>query len=232
MQARRAPGTEQPVSTPDRLLAATEALILRLGSAGISTRNIGAESGVNWALVSYHFGSLEALLSRLLMLDIERVAAERERMLGAARSLRGRAQRLDAVIAAYMDPMWKVTAAWNPEPAYAVCRELMLRVTDRSRAPAVARINRSVETVAGELQQLLPHLDHDILTMRLRLLTGSAAMMLPQIGAIGLYPLHGQTADSAQQALGRELLCIARAALLARPDNDRQSGRAALKNLP
>lgn len=48
--------------TAPTLVAATTALLVREGFARTTTRAIGAEAGCNPALVSYHFGSLNALL--------------------------------------------------------------------------------------------------------------------------------------------------------------------------
>lgn len=55
--------TQRPVvDTPQRLLDATVALLSTAGFAGTTVRAIGEAAGCNPALVSYHFGSLNALL--------------------------------------------------------------------------------------------------------------------------------------------------------------------------
>ncbi len=48
------------------LLDAAERLLLDLGSAGITTRRVAQEAGVNHGLVHYYFGSVENLLARVL----------------------------------------------------------------------------------------------------------------------------------------------------------------------
>jgi AcrR family transcriptional regulator len=53
--------------TPRRLVAATVELLSTAGFAGTTVRAIGERAGCNSALVSYHFGSLNAL--RLAALD-------------------------------------------------------------------------------------------------------------------------------------------------------------------
>jgi AcrR family transcriptional regulator len=50
------------VSTRDKLLAATLAVVAEQGIAKASARTIAAEAGVNQALVFYHFGSIDDLL--------------------------------------------------------------------------------------------------------------------------------------------------------------------------
>jgi AcrR family transcriptional regulator len=54
------------------LLDATERLLIEVGHAGITTRRLAEEAGVNHGLVHYYFGSIENLLARVL----ERYTAE------------------------------------------------------------------------------------------------------------------------------------------------------------
>ncbi|MGI9015544.1 MAG: TetR/AcrR family transcriptional regulator [Euzebya sp.] len=57
-------GTKRASSTqtPQRLVAATTELLSMVGFSGTTVRAIGERAGCNAALVSYHFGSLNALL--------------------------------------------------------------------------------------------------------------------------------------------------------------------------
>ena len=48
------------------LLNAAERLLLDVGGAGITTRRVAEEAGVNHGLVHYYFGSVENLLARVL----------------------------------------------------------------------------------------------------------------------------------------------------------------------
>jgi AcrR family transcriptional regulator len=48
------------------LLDAAERLLVERGHAGLTTRGLAAEAGVNHGLVHYYFGSLENLLARVL----------------------------------------------------------------------------------------------------------------------------------------------------------------------
>src|SRR5438128_3448331 len=59
--------TERVADTPREaartaLLDAAERLLIEAGSAGITTRRLAAEAGVNHGLVHYYFGSVEELL--------------------------------------------------------------------------------------------------------------------------------------------------------------------------
>ena len=71
-------GVELAKTTPPRsaaegaLLDAAERLLVEVGHAGITTRRVAEEAGVNHGLVHYYFGSIENLLVRVL----ERFTAE------------------------------------------------------------------------------------------------------------------------------------------------------------
>ena len=67
----------------EALLDAAERLLVDVGHAGITTRRIAEEAGVNHGLVHYYFGSNESLLVRALERFTERLI-ERQRALYAA----------------------------------------------------------------------------------------------------------------------------------------------------
>jgi AcrR family transcriptional regulator len=52
--------------TEDRFLDAAERLLVDVGFAGITTRGLAEEAGVNHGLVHYYFGSMEQLFVRVL----------------------------------------------------------------------------------------------------------------------------------------------------------------------
>jgi AcrR family transcriptional regulator len=63
-------------------LDAAERLLVSVGHAGISTRALAEEAGVNHGLVHYYFGSMENLLARVLERFTERLI-ERQRAMYA-----------------------------------------------------------------------------------------------------------------------------------------------------
>lgn len=65
------------------LLDAAERLLVDVGSAGITTRRLAEEAGVNHGLVHYYFGSIENVLVRTLERFTERLI-ERQRAMYAA----------------------------------------------------------------------------------------------------------------------------------------------------
>ena len=69
--------------TEQALLDAAERLLVDVGAAGLTTRQVAAAAGTNHGLVHYYFGSVEQLLVRVLERFTERLI-ERQRELYAA----------------------------------------------------------------------------------------------------------------------------------------------------
>lgn len=67
----------------EALLDAAERLLVEVGYAGVTTRALAAEAGVNHGLVHYYFGSVENLLARVLERFTDRMI-ERQRALYAS----------------------------------------------------------------------------------------------------------------------------------------------------
>jgi AcrR family transcriptional regulator len=64
----------------EALLDAAERLLVDVGHAGITTRRLAEEAGVNNGLVHYYFGSIENLLVRVLERFTERLIARQRAM--------------------------------------------------------------------------------------------------------------------------------------------------------
>ena len=65
------------------LLDAAERLLIEVGYAGITTRKVAAEAGINHGLVHYYFGSIEELLFQAMERYTERLL-QRQRALYAS----------------------------------------------------------------------------------------------------------------------------------------------------
>ena len=63
-----------------RLLDAAERMLIEVGHAGITTRRLADEAGVNHGLVHYYFGSMEELLLRVLERFTDRLIARQRAM--------------------------------------------------------------------------------------------------------------------------------------------------------
>jgi AcrR family transcriptional regulator len=64
----------------EALLDAAERLLLDIGYAGITTRRLAGEAGVNHGLVHYYFGSVENVLVRVLERFTERLIVRQRSM--------------------------------------------------------------------------------------------------------------------------------------------------------
>jgi AcrR family transcriptional regulator len=123
----------------EALLDAAERLLVEVGHAGITTRRVAEEAGVNHGLVHYYFGSIENLLVRVL----ERFTAEltgRQRAMYASEipfieKWRQAMRYLVADDVAYEKIWFELQAlAWNrPE-----LRERVASVNDEWRAVVTA----------------------------------------------------------------------------------------------
>jgi AcrR family transcriptional regulator len=118
------------------LLDAAERLLVELGYAGISTRVVAKEAGVNHGLVHYYFGSMENLLFEVLERFTGRLI-ERQRAMYAAdapflEKWRTAMRFLDEDIAAGYPKVWYElqAMAWN-RPEF---RERVARVNADWRA--------------------------------------------------------------------------------------------------
>ena len=67
----------------EALLDAAERLLVDVGHAGITTRRLAEEAGINHGLVHYYFGSIENLLARTLERFTERQVARQRAMYAA-----------------------------------------------------------------------------------------------------------------------------------------------------
>jgi AcrR family transcriptional regulator len=75
-----------PTPTPEEaLLDAAERLLVDVGHAGISTRRLAAEGGVNHGLVHYYYGSLENLFIQVLERFTARMIERQRAMYSAER---------------------------------------------------------------------------------------------------------------------------------------------------
>ena len=126
-----APVESRRQSAEEALLDAAERLLVETGYAGITTRSLAKEAGVNHGLVHYYFGSMENLLVRVLERFTERLIARQRAMYAAdvpfLEKWREAMRYLDEDFASGYQKVWfeLQALAWNrPE-----LRERIARVT-------------------------------------------------------------------------------------------------------
>ena len=81
--AYRVAKTEARSAAEEALLDAAERLLVDVGHAGITTRRLAEEAGVNHGLVHYYFGSIENVLVRTLERFTERLISRQREMYAA-----------------------------------------------------------------------------------------------------------------------------------------------------
>ena len=118
------------------LLDAAERLLIETGYAGLTTRRVAAEAGVNHGLVHYYFGSMEELLLQVLERFTERLIERQAAMYAADRPFLDKWRTAmnwleEDVEAGYPKVWWELQAmAWNhPE-----MRERLVRVDETWRS--------------------------------------------------------------------------------------------------
>ena len=80
---RRPPKTTARAQAEQALFDAAERLLVDVGHAGVTTRRLAEEAGVNHGLVHYYFGSNENLLLQMLERFTARLIARQEELYAA-----------------------------------------------------------------------------------------------------------------------------------------------------
>lgn len=132
--------------TRQRILAAADGLFGELGFDATTTRDIAQRSGVNKALIHYHFGTKDELLEALLEGYYARVGEAMQAALGKKGSL---AAQVEALLDAYADFL-----AENRSFARIVAREV---ASGRHVERVVAGTLPLFQLGVGWLASALPH---------------------------------------------------------------------------
>jgi AcrR family transcriptional regulator len=78
--AKRRADVSERAAVIDTFLDAAERLLVEVGHAGITTRRLAEEAGLNHGLVHYYFGSMEEVLVRVLERFTERLIQRQREM--------------------------------------------------------------------------------------------------------------------------------------------------------
>ena len=133
--------TRQPTEVRRRLIVeAAVPLIAERGYASVGVRDVAGAAGVSVGTVTYHFGSVQEILSEAMVLQIERYyAALSEAADQANNGAEGLRLLVDALFTEDTDRHWRMWFEyWNagehhPDPAFAAVRSGAMRAgTGRS----------------------------------------------------------------------------------------------------
>jgi AcrR family transcriptional regulator len=171
-KTRAEPGHAQPEGAHDKLLAAAEGLFAAHGYNGVSVRELAAAAGVNSALVAYHFGSKEGLLSEVYRRHCEKMNAERQRLLAEARS-KSRPAKLEAVLEAFIRPALEVAGGDEGESFTRLRAVLSGENSDLLDKLVAENFDRSSLLFIDALCECLPHLPREQAYWRFHFLLGT-----------------------------------------------------------
>ncbi|MBN8817411.1 MAG: TetR/AcrR family transcriptional regulator [Sphingomonas sp.] len=184
--------------TRTRLLQAAERILIAQGVHALTVRRVGAVSGLNGTLVTYHFGGIVGLLTELAQRNLAPMVADWAGLPAAGESP-------DTVLGAWLRPLLR-PAAFNPEGrALIVLDEIAAHGSAELRDEVMAAMVATSDAVQRALTPHLPQLDAHTLRARLRFIAGAALGPPPRLPAPG-----GSLGDLASFD---QLLAFARAAL-------------------
>ncbi|MEN7538295.1 TetR/AcrR family transcriptional regulator [Aurantiacibacter flavus] len=155
-----------PSDTRSKLLAAAEQILVQRGITGLSVRKLGDTAGLNPTLVTYHFGSLGALLEELRDRNMEPILAAWEGL--------DRLDGLDAILRGWIAPLLRPAAFTEGGRALVVIDEIAAHAEGDLGAGVLAAM---LEFTRGLHALLLPHcpaLGEAELRVRLRFISAAA----------------------------------------------------------
>lgn len=125
--AAPAEGRRDAEDTKERLLDAAERLFATRGFEGASLRAVTQAAGTSVSAAHYHFGSKEALLHATLRRRVEPVNRRRlERLDALMRESGEQPAALEALLDAFLRPLFEVRADTGEDPARFVAMRLYL----------------------------------------------------------------------------------------------------------
>lgn len=136
--------------TEARLLEGTLRCLRDYGLCGTSSRAIAAAAGVNLGAITYHFGSKDELVARVLL-----------------RAIREWLAPVLAILRQEIDPGVRMLAAVEAlKTSFQQARDMLpVYLEALAQAPRTDSLRRGVEELFGELRSLLASQTHDLRTM-------------------------------------------------------------------
>ena len=166
------------LSTPERLLAAAERIVVHEGVHALTVRGIADAAGVNSALVRYHFGDVDGLLRDLALRNAARIADARTGMLDALE--RERKAAFPAVVDALVVPLFASAAMTPGFRAIVVLDEMFSRAADSIHEQIWSLFAEGVDRVTRMLSACQPEVDAVALAWRIRFVTAAALDIPPR----------------------------------------------------
>lgn len=156
------------VSTRDRLLNVTSALVAEHGFEGVSLRSITREAEANVASINYHFGGKEKLFEEIQIRYVKPANEERSRLLDELLEGGGEVS-LEAILSCFMRPL--VVMMKRSEMNERLLLKMMARCSTNNNGVypeiLVPLVQRVLNKYTKALHSQLPELEIDQLLWRL-----------------------------------------------------------------
>lgn len=162
-------------SVRDAVLDAAEALFAEQGYASVSVRDIAQAASAHPGSITYHFGSKAGLLRTIYQRHCGPMNARRLELLGEATRLADPAERLMAILRAYVVPAFSNLR----DQAGGGARFTRLRAVMSAEGNAVSReiiaeaFDETSHAFIDALDATLPHLDRPQIVWRSQFLLGA-----------------------------------------------------------
>lgn len=184
-QTPRKPG--RPSGSPDlrdAILDHAETLFAERGFAGTRVRDISTAAEVNQALISYYFGSKQALFDAVF-LRRGRVISEARHALLDALLANNTSPTVSELVHCYLKPQWDMKFS-GPSGAAFVRLQSRLHAELEEHALRLRRevYDQSVKRYIQVLCEVLPEIPRDVISIRMAFLVGTYMFMLNDLGRI------------------------------------------------
>ncbi len=187
-------------ATRMKLLDAAAALFADKGFQAVSIRQIALEAGVNSALVSYHFGSKQALFEEIIRIYTADHVADRMARLAQEKRSRGPLE-LEEVLDIYLSPLIEPKGYTDSQGILARLHAVMIaermEVFDQIAARAFMAVNMAF---LDELERCLPHLSRATITWRLFAIIGAMLYFDVRPSPPGLHAISEGRCDPGNRA--------------------------------
>lgn len=168
------PSRPRSDTTRQQLLEAAERILLTQGVQALTVRNVGAVSGLNSTLVTYHFGTINGLLRELALCNMTPMTDHWRDLSTSPKDIR-------SLLTCWLTPL-TFGAAFNPDGrALIVLDEIAAHGSDGLSEEVLEAMIKINERVREALAPLVPHLDGATLQARLRFIAGAALGPPPRV---------------------------------------------------
>ena len=184
---------KRPESGPKKaLFEVAERLVATKGFEAVSVRDITLEAKANVAAINYHFGSRDALLTAIMVMNMGPIIDERLSLLDSIDRKGSKAIGVEEIVKAYVDPVFTPTNPAILSETYHF--KLIGRICSGPREtlppPMTGLLEREELRFQKILEKALPGIPADEIDLRYRLMSGAMSQIL--LGSAPSKQLHDE----------------------------------------